>query len=137
VLDIGGGPATHARWLMADGYSVHLIDPVERHLQQARSPCSCTTELGDARAFTYFHTAEELISEMTEAGFTNVRLYGIEGPLWPVLKGVETHTGDSLTGSPLLSSASTAARLTETDPAIIAASAHIMAIGYRGPSEDR
>lgn len=222
VLDVGGGPATHARWLMADGYSVHLVDPIERHLQQARSRCSCTTELGDARTLTasdqtydavllfgplyhlpdrtdrlqalyeahrvlragglmaaavisrhsalldlaatnrlgsntvmqgildsghhdpalgfttaYFHRAEELNSEMTEAGFTNVRLYGIEGPLWPVLRGIETHTGDSLTDSPLFSSASTAARLTETDPAVIAASAHILAIGYRGPGEDR
>lgn len=222
VLDVGGGPGTHARWLMADGYSVHLIDPIERHLQQARSRCSCTTEPGDARTLTasdrsydatlllgplyhlpdrtdrlqalrearrvlrpgglmaaavisrhsglldlaatnrlgsdtvmravldsghhdpalgfttaYFHTAEELTSEMTEAGFTDIRLYGVEGPLWPVLKGIETHTGDSLTDSPLFDSAVTAARLTETDPAIIAASAHILAIGHRGPGEDR
>jgi ubiquinone/menaquinone biosynthesis C-methylase UbiE len=221
VLDVGGGPGTHARWLVADGYSVHLIDPVERHLRQARSSCSCTVELGDARSLTtadqsydtalllgplyhlpdrtdrlqalhearrvlrpggmlaaavisrhaalldlaatdrlrpeavmqavldtglndpahgfttaYFHTAEELTSEMTEAGFTDVRLYGVEGPLWFVLKGIHAHTGESLTDSPLLECAVTAARLTETDPALLAASAHILAIGHRAPTED-
>jgi SAM-dependent methyltransferase len=220
VLDIGGGPAAHARWLVADGYRVHLVDPVERHLQQARASCSCTTELGDARTLTasdqtydatlllgplyhlpdrthrlralrearrvlraggimaaavisrhaglldlaatnrlgpdavmrailasghhdvvlgfttsYFHTAEELISEITEAGFVDVGLYAIEGPLWPVLKGIEAHTGESLIDSPLFDSVLTAARMTETDPAIIAASSHILAIGRRGPNE--
>jgi len=222
VLDVGGGPGTHARWLVADGHSVHLIDPVERHLQQARSSCSCTVELGDARSLTipdqsydaalllgplyhlpdradrlqalheahrvlrpggmmaaavisrhaalldlavtnrlcseevmqavldtghndpahgfttaYFHTAEELTSEMTEAGFTDVRLYGVEGPVWSVLKGIQAHTGEPLTDSPLLKCAVTAARLTETDPALIAASAHILAIGHGRPADDR
>jgi hypothetical protein len=80
----------------------------------------------------YFHTAEELTSEVTEAGFTDVRLYGVEGPLWHVLTGIEAYTGESLTDSRLFGSAATAARLTETDPAIVAASAHILAIGYRG-----
>lgn len=222
VLDVGGGPATHACWLTDDGYAVHLVDPVERHLQQARARCSCTTELGDARALTapdqtydatlllgplyhlpdradrlralrearrvlrpgglvaaavisrhsalldlaatdrlrsetdmeailetghhrptlgfttaYFHRAEELTSEMAEAGFTGVRLYGVEGPNWHVLKGIETYTGDSLTGSPLFDAAVTAARLTETDPALVPASAHILAIGHREPTDDR
>ncbi|MQA94549.1 MAG: hypothetical protein GEV11_07805 [Streptosporangiales bacterium] len=78
----------------------------------------------------YFHTAEELGSELAEAGFADVRLYGVEGPTWPVLKGLEAHTGESLTGSALLDSALTAARLTETDPAMIASSSHILAIGH-------
>ncbi|MBT3342677.1 MAG: class I SAM-dependent methyltransferase [Gemmatimonadetes bacterium] len=37
VLDVGGGPATHAGWLAADGYEVHLIDPVEELLEDART----------------------------------------------------------------------------------------------------
>ena len=26
VLDVGGGTGVHARWLLADGYQVHLVD---------------------------------------------------------------------------------------------------------------
>ncbi|MGI8334417.1 hypothetical protein ACRYCC_31080 [Actinomadura scrupuli] len=37
---------------MSDGYTVHLVDPVERHLRQALASSGCTTELGDARALT-------------------------------------------------------------------------------------
>ncbi|MFI9307891.1 class I SAM-dependent methyltransferase [Streptomyces triculaminicus] len=48
VLDVGGGPGVHARWLVADGYEVHLVDPVARHVEQAAAVCSAS--LGDARA---------------------------------------------------------------------------------------
>ncbi|WP_455352329.1 class I SAM-dependent methyltransferase [Streptomyces sp. SYSU K217416] len=51
VLDVGGGPGVHARWLMDDGYRVHLVDPVPRHLTTARQN-GCTVELGDARSLT-------------------------------------------------------------------------------------
>ena len=36
VLDIGGGPGKYACWLARSGYGVHLVDPVQRHLEQAR-----------------------------------------------------------------------------------------------------
>ncbi|MDA5279897.1 class I SAM-dependent methyltransferase [Streptomyces sp. Isolate_45] len=52
VLDVGGGPGIHARWLTDQGYTVHLIDPVPHHLTQAGAHASCTTELGDARRLT-------------------------------------------------------------------------------------
>ncbi|MEX3103011.1 MULTISPECIES: bifunctional 2-polyprenyl-6-hydroxyphenol methylase/3-demethylubiquinol 3-O-methyltransferase UbiG [unclassified Streptomyces] len=51
VLDVGGGPGTHARWLVEDGYEVHLVDPVPRHVVQAEGS-GATVELGDARALT-------------------------------------------------------------------------------------
>jgi ubiquinone/menaquinone biosynthesis C-methylase UbiE len=216
VLDVGGGPGTHARWLIGDGYEVHLVDPVERHLREARRVCDCTTELGDARAlraedrsydavlllgplyhlqqrtdriqalrearrvlrpgapmaaaaisrhaelidfaavarltpawtaimqevldsgchssefgFTtaYFHTVAELQTEVTEAGFTDVGVFGVEGPTWSVLKGVMKHTGSSMAGSPLVVSALVAARIAESDPALIPASSHLIAFG--------
>jgi len=55
ILDVGGGPGTYALWLSEVGYTVHLIDPVPRHVgqaqargRQARVPiASCT--VGDAR----------------------------------------------------------------------------------------
>ncbi|MFK0252711.1 class I SAM-dependent methyltransferase [Streptomyces sp. NPDC090445] len=50
VLDVGGGPGTHARWLVEDGYEVLLVDPVPKHLAQARVHApGCSAELGDAR----------------------------------------------------------------------------------------
>jgi ubiquinone/menaquinone biosynthesis C-methylase UbiE len=52
VLDVGGGPGAHARWLAADGYQVHLVDPVERHLTEAAATGACTVERGDARSLT-------------------------------------------------------------------------------------
>jgi len=222
VLDVGGGPGVHARWLVSDGYPVHLVDPVERHLRQARESSGCGTELGDARSLTaadasydavlllgplyhlperadrvralrearrvlrpagvlaaaaitrhavlldlaaagrlgpgsadtlrpilagghhddrlgfttaYFHTAEELRSELADAGFGGVRLYGIEGPAWTTLKGIEVHTGESLVGSPLLESALVAARIAESDPALLATSSHILAVAGQASSQ--
>ncbi|MFJ2739307.1 class I SAM-dependent methyltransferase [Streptomyces sp. NPDC087440] len=51
VLDVGGGPGAHAAWLVADGYAVHLVDPVQRHIEQAQVQ-GCTVELGDARSLS-------------------------------------------------------------------------------------
>ncbi|MFB6620283.1 class I SAM-dependent methyltransferase [Streptomyces sp. NPDC085524] len=52
VLDVGGGPGVHARWLTDDGYRVVVVDPVERHVRQARDR-GLTAVVGDAR-----HVAE-------------------------------------------------------------------------------
>ncbi len=50
VLDVGGGTGAHARWLAADGYRVHLIDPVPDHVDEAARHGGFTTAVGDARA---------------------------------------------------------------------------------------
>jgi ubiquinone/menaquinone biosynthesis C-methylase UbiE len=49
VLDVGGGPGAHARWLAGDGYTVHLIDLVLVHARAARSSAAVTASVGDAR----------------------------------------------------------------------------------------
>jgi ubiquinone/menaquinone biosynthesis C-methylase UbiE len=49
VLDVGGGTGAHARWLAADGYQVHLIDPVAGHVARAAALANVTAEVGDAR----------------------------------------------------------------------------------------
>jgi SAM-dependent methyltransferase len=36
VLDVGGGPGTHAAHLAGRGYDVTLVDPVPRHVERAR-----------------------------------------------------------------------------------------------------
>src|SRR3981081_4526121 len=49
VLDVGGGPGAHARWLAADGYAVHLIDLVPGHVRAARGTAAVSASIGDAR----------------------------------------------------------------------------------------
>ncbi|GAA2106341.1 class I SAM-dependent methyltransferase [Streptomyces synnematoformans] len=49
VLDVGGGPGAHAAWLVGDGYRVHVVDPVPRHVEAA-GDTGATAERGDARA---------------------------------------------------------------------------------------
>jgi SAM-dependent methyltransferase len=55
VLDVGGGPGTHAAWLAAEGYEVELIDPVALHVEQAAERSAAQpdrpfeAEIGDAR----------------------------------------------------------------------------------------
>src|SRR5690348_3848893 len=36
VYDIGGGPGVYARWLAGLGYTVHLVDAMPLHVEQAR-----------------------------------------------------------------------------------------------------
>jgi ubiquinone/menaquinone biosynthesis C-methylase UbiE len=55
ILDVGGAAGVYAFPLAAQGYQVHLIDPVELHLEQARSHAAqsgiglASIALGDAR----------------------------------------------------------------------------------------
>jgi ubiquinone/menaquinone biosynthesis C-methylase UbiE len=56
VIDAGGGAGAYASWLAASGYQVHLIDPVPKHVEQARAASSCqpgrplaSAQVADAR----------------------------------------------------------------------------------------
>jgi ubiquinone/menaquinone biosynthesis C-methylase UbiE len=60
ILDVGGGAGIHAFWLAQQGYNVHLIDAVPRHIEQAKetskqSPISPLARMavGDARTLDY------------------------------------------------------------------------------------
>jgi SAM-dependent methyltransferase len=60
ILDIGGGPGHYASWLAKLGHSVHLVDPVPLHVEQATAalralkgkPLASAT-VGDARALDF------------------------------------------------------------------------------------
>ena len=56
VVDAGGGAGVYACWLAERGYEVHLLDPVAKHVEQARSASArqpkhslASAEVGDAR----------------------------------------------------------------------------------------
>jgi ubiquinone/menaquinone biosynthesis C-methylase UbiE len=56
VLDVGGAAGAYALWLAELGYAVRLVDPVARHVEQARAASAAARHplagavLGDARA---------------------------------------------------------------------------------------
>lgn len=51
ILDVGGGPGAHATWLVELGHTVHVVDPVPLHVEQARAADHrITAEVGDGRA---------------------------------------------------------------------------------------
>jgi ubiquinone/menaquinone biosynthesis C-methylase UbiE len=59
VLDIGGGAGGYALPLARDGYSVHLIDPIPLHVEQAKARSRdqpeaplAGAEVGDARSLS-------------------------------------------------------------------------------------
>ena len=61
VLDIGGGSGPYACWLAKTGYEVHLVDPVDLHIEQAKKASNQQPEhpiasisLGDAAIITFF-----------------------------------------------------------------------------------
>jgi ubiquinone/menaquinone biosynthesis C-methylase UbiE len=53
ILDIGGAIGTYSEWLASGGHTVHLIDPIAAHVEDAReragSPPAFTVGVGDAR----------------------------------------------------------------------------------------
>jgi len=53
ILDVGGGTGVHSEWLLDDGHTVDLIDPVPRHVAAATDRLSArprfTAEIGEAR----------------------------------------------------------------------------------------
>jgi SAM-dependent methyltransferase len=60
IIDAGGGAGVYACWLAARGYQVHLIDPVPKHVEQARAASAgqpqfplASAEVGDARHLAF------------------------------------------------------------------------------------
>ncbi|MDE0326680.1 MAG: class I SAM-dependent methyltransferase [Candidatus Poribacteria bacterium] len=60
VLDIGGGSGPYSCWLAKTGYEVHLVDPVDLHVEQAKEASNQQPEhpiasisLGDARTLRF------------------------------------------------------------------------------------
>lgn len=68
VIDAGGGAGTHACWLASRGYHVHLIDPVPKHVEQARAASTLqlehplsSAEIGDARRLPHADSTADAV----------------------------------------------------------------------------
>jgi ubiquinone/menaquinone biosynthesis C-methylase UbiE len=60
IVDAGGGAGVYACWLATLGYKVHLLDPVPKHIEQARAAAGrqpehllASAEVGDARSLPH------------------------------------------------------------------------------------
>jgi len=61
ILDVGGGPGRYAHHLTEMGYRVHLVDPVPRHVEQARRGPLTGAEIGDARQLDHADAAFDAV----------------------------------------------------------------------------
>src|ERR1700739_3123863 len=68
IVDAGGGAGVYACWLATLGYQVHLIDPVAKHVEQAREASArqpdhplASAEIGDARALLHVDQSADAV----------------------------------------------------------------------------
>src|SRR5579864_7521967 len=68
IVDAGGGAGTYACWLAQRGYQVHLIDPVPKHIEQARAASAqqpqhplVSAEVGDARRLAHANDSADAV----------------------------------------------------------------------------
>ena len=80
VLDVGGGPGRYACWLARDGHEVHLVDPVPKHLEQAREAFArqpdhppASIALGDARSLDRHDESADAVLLMGPLYHLNIR----------------------------------------------------------------
>ena len=106
-----------------------LADPkfaaiVEQDLQdgQHRNPTGTPEYFTDA----FFHHPDELRSEVAEAGFDVVGVYGVEGPCW-LLQDFDEWWNDETRRARL----SHMARTLEAEPSLLGISAHLAAVGRK------
>jgi SAM-dependent methyltransferase len=68
IIDAGGGAGIYACWLAQRGYQVHLIDPVPKHVEQARAASAlqpqlplASADIGDARHLAHANDSADAI----------------------------------------------------------------------------
>jgi ubiquinone/menaquinone biosynthesis C-methylase UbiE len=84
------------------------------------------TENVDYFTTAYFHRPEDLRSELETAGFHDVQVLGVEGPGW-ILADFDARWENTQLRSDLLE----VGRALESEPSIVGASAHLLALGRK------
>jgi SAM-dependent methyltransferase len=115
---------------LLDGLRRRLVDDpafrtiLDRDLAegQHRNP----TERLDYFTTAFFHKAEHLAAEAEEAGLGMASVYAIEGPVW-LMGDVAARAGDPAHWAILMD----LLRRIEAEPALLAASAHLMLVARR------
>jgi ubiquinone/menaquinone biosynthesis C-methylase UbiE len=110
-----------ARDLLHDPRFAQIVEQDLRDGQH-RNP----TDRMDYFTTAYFHRPDELANEVAAAGLRLEGVYGVEGPGW-ILPDVAERMGNRDRRAALLH----VARLLETEPAVLGASAHLLAIAQR------
>ena len=84
------------------------------------------TDKADYFTTAYFHRPEDLLREMSSAGFRDAQVLGVEGPGW-VLPDLDARWEDAALKKDLLD----VARALESEPSILGASAHLLGVGRK------
>jgi SAM-dependent methyltransferase len=133
VLKPGGWlfAAAISRWASAlDGLSRDLFDDPRFATivdDDLRDGVHCNpTERLDYFTTAYFHRPTELADEVREVGLGLSGLYGVEGPGW-ILPDISDRMAAPHRRAALLR----VARMLESEPAILASSAHLLAVARR------
>jgi len=67
LVDVGGGPGSYAVGLTQQGYRVHLVDPVELHISQAKQRAKsaeaklASASVGDARSLEFADASADAV----------------------------------------------------------------------------
>ncbi|WP_433303615.1 hypothetical protein ACQP2F_12500 [Actinoplanes sp. CA-030573] len=80
----------------------------------------------------YFHRVPELLAECREAGLREVTVHGIEGPAWPAAEAA----AHGPSAEAVFDAALQLARVYSDEPALVATSAHLLAVGRRATADD-
>jgi SAM-dependent methyltransferase len=112
-----------------DGLTRNLVlDPhVARMRDQALVDGQYRNDTDDPTYFVtaYLHRPEDFAGELTEAGYRDVRVFGVEGPGW-LMPDFEARWNDPVRRNELFR----VARLLEEEPSMTGASAHLLAVGH-------
>jgi hypothetical protein len=120
IADVGGGAGIHALPLAARGFEAMVEEDVltGRHANPDNRPGWFTT--------AYFHDPAELGAELETAGFALDGVFAVEGPGWTL-----PDLADRLDDEPRREQLLRAIERVETAPALLGASAHLLAVGRR------
>ena len=123
VLDVGGGTGIHRSGSLSTSRARRRSTPSGRRSWRRSWRRAGTTAATPSPPPTSIRRTS-CDKEAEEAGLAGVEVHGGEGPRWPTLDAHGTERIDETQPPPIL-----AARLVERDPALMAASAHLLAAG--------
>jgi hypothetical protein len=81
------------------------------------------TERIDYFTTAYFHRPEELRDELTQAGFADARVVGVEGPAWMVAD-FDARWADPVLRADMMA----VARAVEAEPSMLGVSPHLLGV---------